>query len=63
MTAEPIAPLMKPEEVSELLGIPKQTLYKWRHHNEGPKAIRIGKHLRYRTSDIDAWLTERAEVL
>lgn len=54
--------LLTPEEVAEILGVPKGTLYKWRLVAEGPPAMRIGKHLRYRPADLDAWLRSREAV-
>ncbi|KAB2351621.1 helix-turn-helix transcriptional regulator [Actinomadura rudentiformis] len=49
--------LWKPEEVAAFLGdIPVATLYRWRHQGTGPKARRIGKHLRYRPEDVRAWV-------
>ena len=48
--------LLTPEQVSEILTIPRATLYAWRTQNKGPAAAKIGKHLRYRKSAVDAWL-------
>jgi excisionase family DNA binding protein len=47
--------LKTPEEVADFLRVPKTTLYRWRLVGEGPPAIKVGKHLRYRSSDLDAW--------
>lgn len=49
-------PLLTPEEVSEHLRVPVQTLYQWRWKGLGPSAIKVGKHLRYRRSDVESWL-------
>jgi len=48
-------------ELAELLRIPIETLYQWRHKGEGPPATRIGRHLRFRRSSVDAWLETRTE--
>ena len=48
--------LLTPEQVSEILSIPRATLYAWRTRGKGPAAIKIGKHLRYRQGELDAWL-------
>jgi excisionase family DNA binding protein len=45
-----------PDEVAGILKIPKSTLYSWRYHRSGPKAIRVGRHLRYRRRDLEAYL-------
>jgi excisionase family DNA binding protein len=52
--------LMSVEEVSEYLNIPVATLYRWRHHGSGPKAMRVGRYLRYSATDVAAWLREGA---
>lgn len=53
--------LLRTPEVSEWLGIPVSTLYQWRYRGVGPRAIRVGRHLRYRPSDVEAWLDRDAE--
>ena len=52
-------PLMSLHEVAAYLSIPVRTLYSWRAKGEGPRAYRVGKHLRYRQADVDAWLETR----
>lgn len=51
--------LWTPEDVSTYLGVPIETLYRWRYLGTGPKAVRIGKHLRYDPADVYAWVAER----
>lgn len=63
--AEILAPakgraLGTPEEVSAYLGVPVQTLYQWRNRRTGPRASKVGRHLRYRWSDVEKWLDEQA---
>ncbi|WP_112248788.1 helix-turn-helix transcriptional regulator [Kribbella monticola] len=43
------------EDVAEYLGVPVKTLYKWRCQAYGPRAVRVGKHLRYDPDDVIAW--------
>ncbi|MGC4784107.1 helix-turn-helix transcriptional regulator [Micromonospora zamorensis] len=59
MTRRTIEPLWTVEEVSAYLGVPIATLYQWRHRRVGPRASRIGRHLRYDPADVRAWLVER----
>jgi NAD(P)-dependent dehydrogenase (short-subunit alcohol dehydrogenase family) len=33
-------------DLSEMLGVPVDTLYGWRHRGEGPEGYRIGRHVR-----------------
>jgi excisionase family DNA binding protein len=44
-------------QVSELLSISKATLYSWRTRKPGygPPALKFGRLLRYRASDVEAW--------
>lgn len=49
--------LLTPSETSEYLnGIPLGTLAQWRSQRTGPPYLKIGKHCRYRVSDLEAWL-------
>lgn len=50
--------LMTTEEVADYLQVPIGTLYGWRYKRIGPVAVRIGRHLRYRRSDIEQWLEQ-----
>lgn len=48
--------LLSTEEVARILVVPVTTLYCWRYKGRGPKASRVGKHLRYRMTDVAEWL-------
>lgn len=54
-------PLATTGQISEHLGVSVATLYDWRHRGVGPHAVRVGKHLRYRWEDVDAWLDEQGQ--
>lgn len=43
-------------EVADLLGVPVGTLYQWRTRGYGPPGIRVGRYLRYRLGDLEAWV-------
>jgi len=49
------------EQIAEELGIPLRTLYAQRSRGIGPHGHRIGKHVRVRRSDLDAWLESHAD--
>ena len=50
-------PLLTPEDLAELVHKPVGTLRQWRHRGRGPKSVRLeGGHVRYRASDVRAWL-------
>lgn len=52
---------LTPKEICAQLQIPEQTFYQWRAKNVGPKAYRIGRHLRISRTDFAAWLSLHAE--
>lgn len=57
-------PLGTTEEVAEYLGdIPVKTLVQWRYKGTGPKYVRVGKHVRYRWSDVEAWLAAQERLV
>lgn len=58
-TAEP---LLTPDQVAAVLGVPKTTLFRWRVDQKGPLGIRVGKHLRFRQSEVDRWLDEHTDT-
>jgi predicted DNA-binding transcriptional regulator AlpA len=62
VAAEPINPpsLMTPQDLSEHLGVPVATLYGWRYNGYGPPGFRVGKHLRWRRSDVERWIDQQA---
>ena len=53
--------LMTITDLSDMLGIPIETLYGWRHRGQGPQGYRIGRHVRYRRSTVEAWLEAQAD--
>lgn len=53
--------LLGPEFVSQYLGVPVATIYQWRTKGTGPRAIKIGRHLRFRQEDLDAWIERQAD--
>ncbi|MBU4214304.1 MAG: helix-turn-helix domain-containing protein [Actinobacteria bacterium] len=55
-------PLLTPDQVAAVLGVPKTTLFRWRVDAKGPLGIRVGKHLRFRQSEVDRWLDEHTDT-
>jgi excisionase family DNA binding protein len=55
-TRAAIRRLWSVEEVADYLGVPVRTLYQWRTKRCGPPGRRVGRFLRYRPEDIEAWL-------
>ena len=54
-------PMLGVSELSELIGVPVSTIYDWRVKGGGPVAHRLGKHLRFKPADVEAWLVSRRE--
>lgn len=53
--------LLSVDDVARMLGVPRATLYAWRYRGQGPKALRIGRHLRFRPEDVETWLRSRED--
>lgn len=55
-------PLLNVAGLSKALGgVPPQTIYRWRTEGKGPRAIKVGRHLRFRRADVEAWLDSQAD--
>lgn len=61
MSDQPVSvkPLMTGEELAAFLKVPPATLHRWRWAGDGPPALKVGKHLRYREADVLRWLETR----
>lgn len=55
MTSE----LMKPAELGTRIEKSQAVLANWRYLGIGPKFIKMGKSVRYRVSDVEAWLDQQ----
>jgi excisionase family DNA binding protein len=51
--------LMSSQELAELFDVPPRTLDQWAYNRSGPPFIKVGRHRRYRPSDVAAWLEAR----
>ncbi|WP_129787734.1 helix-turn-helix domain-containing protein [Promicromonospora panici] len=52
--------LLTPQEVADLLRIPVRSLYVQRSAGRPtPPGVKIGRHLRYRLADVEAWVEEQ----
>jgi excisionase family DNA binding protein len=52
--------LMTVQDVAAYLGVPVATVYAWNSRGQGPRRYRLGKHVRYRRADVDAWVDQVA---
>lgn len=54
------SPLLSVQELADFLQVPMQTIYGWRKKGDGPKGLRIGRHLRFIYTDVLKWLERKA---
>lgn len=57
--------LLKPDQVASWIQRPVKALAQWRYLGKGPRFLKLeGGHVRYRRSDVEAWLAscERGET-
>jgi excisionase family DNA binding protein len=52
---------MTPKQLADFLQVPLGTIYQWRHKGQGPRGSKVGRHVRYRQTDVDEWLDRRSE--
>ena len=53
--------LWGPTDIAGYLGVPVGTVYQWRTRGSGPPGRRIGKHVRYKPDDVEAWFEDQPE--
>ena len=53
------APLQNEKQAAEWLGLSVRWLQESRVTGEGPPFLKIGRSVRYRIEDLDAWSRER----
>lgn len=51
--------LLTVQVLAEYLGVPVATIYAWRYRRQGPPGFRVGRHLRFRLSDVEEWIDEQ----
>lgn len=56
-----IEPLLSAQEVADYLGVPLGTLYQWRTKGTAPRAVKVGRHIRFRHGDLAAWIESQAD--
>ncbi|MHB1063856.1 MAG: helix-turn-helix transcriptional regulator [Georgenia sp.] len=56
-----LEPVLTTSELAAHLGVPVQTIHDLRHSGRGPRGIRVGRELRFRLSEIQAWLLDLEE--
>ena len=54
--------LLTVTDLADYLSVPVNTVYQWRKTGKGPNGYRIGKYIRFRADEVDAWITEQASA-
>ncbi len=47
---------MSPQDLADWLDVPVKTIYVWNSSRTGPRATKVGKHIRYSRQSIASWL-------
>ena len=55
-------PLMTADELAEYLGVPRTTLHNWRQRGIGPASIKLGRHIRYKVSDVETYVNDNTRT-
>lgn len=59
---EPFEAVLSLSELAAGLRVSVQTIYDLRSQGRGPRGFRVGRELRFRASEIDAWLARMEEA-
>ena len=49
-------PFLTTEDLMREFGVSRDTVYRWNHLGTGPTRVRVGRYVRYRRADVDAWV-------
>ncbi len=50
---------LSPDDLARREQVPIQTVYRWNSEGTGPPRLKLGRHVRYRLADVEAWEAER----
>jgi excisionase family DNA binding protein len=50
---------LSPADLAARLGVSVFTIYQWNSAGTGPRRMRVGRHVRYRLADVEAWERQR----
>mgnify|MGYP003114781027 FL=1 len=48
-------------DLCELLSVTPKTVHGWRYRGIGPTSFKAGKHVRYKRSDVEAWIEQNTQ--
>lgn len=49
-------------DVARECSVPESTVRYWVHMGQGPPSYKLGRHRRFRRSDVEAWIAERFDT-
>lgn len=52
---------LSPQQLADELNVPVSTVYSWRYKGTGPRAIKVGRHVRFTRQSVDGWLEEHSD--
>ena len=55
----PVDRLLTVKDLANYLDVPVATIYAWRYRRQGPPGFRVGRHLRFRGSDVEHWISQQ----
>lgn len=47
------------QDFAREIRVPVRTVLSWRQRGQGPTSAKFGKHVRYRRSDVRAWIRQQ----
>ena len=54
--------LLTVQQLAEFLQVPVTTIYRWRQQGLAPPGIRVGRYVRFRRRDVEAFLEQRTSA-
>jgi predicted DNA-binding transcriptional regulator AlpA len=52
--------LLREKQVSKWINASTAALRRWRREGKGPKFVKLGRLVRYRVEDVEAWIGARS---
>ncbi|YCU34414.1 helix-turn-helix transcriptional regulator [Mycobacteroides abscessus] len=50
------------DELASMIGVSASTVRWWKQTGKGPRSAKIGKHVKYRRKDVEAWVESLFEA-
>lgn len=54
--------LLTNDQTADLLGVSRRTLPVWRVYGKGPKFVKLGTLVRYKRTEIEAWVAQHSHA-